>query len=92
MVPELMMFQFMTFQPYNGVKEILIQQKLFLEFSIFSWTRQRPIVYSQPHNHKCRQSIHSQSFCTQTTILFFTFSIAFNKLLSPHFIIKQVLC
>ena len=30
-------------------------------------------------NHEGKQPIHLQPFCTQTTILFFTFSIVFNK-------------
>ena len=37
-------------------------------------------VPSQPQDHESKPPICLQQFCTQTTRLFFTFSIVFNKL------------
>lgn len=60
---------------------------LFPDYGYMVWcslamlgSKQWVVAPSKPHNQKDKQWIHLKSFCTHTTIPFFTFSTVFNKL------------
>lgn len=75
------------FLPYNDLKAIRTQQKLYFEFRIFimfwydtllwCWVSTAP---SQAYDHEGKPTIYLPLFCTHTSILFVTFSTVFKKL------------
>ena len=60
--------------------ETVLQILIFSQASDMGYDTLGRAAPSRPHDHKDQQLIHVQPFCTQTTILFFTFSRVFNPL------------
>ena len=70
-------------------KVISTQQKLYFESEFWSFTglmvcgtilSPDASASRQPQDHKVKQLIHLQPFCTHSVILFFTFSTVLKKL------------